>query len=244
MTQRKSYECPVCTATNERDRKKLMTVNGIDRVQCKVCDTIFFAHDDYKKPVYDLNYNRHFFRVSDIRKSGMMLPTVLQHVGPPYILSRILEVGPGNGLLAFILHEMGYDIECVEIEKDTCNFIATEFGVPMIEGQFESFISEKKYTFIYAAHVLEHSQDPYAFLCRAYECLEPGGKIYIETPDTNFIPRDGSLWHHFDTRNEFEHCTCFNLKALTILAQRCKFEITDVDIYDKFNALHAVLVRK
>lgn len=76
---------------------------------------------------------------------------------------------------------------------------------------------------VVARHVLEHVADPGALLASLRDALGPGGAIYVEVPNANFLLRDGSLWDVI-----YEHCGYFRPETLAWAAQQAGFRDVEV----------------
>lgn len=239
-----SIDCPICADKKPPRNELIEIVELISRVRCCWCGLIFFCGKPNNLPVYDLRYNRHFFRPSDIRKAGIMSATLAEFANKEFKDPRILEVGPGNGLTAYLLKRMNYDIEALEIEADQGNFIIHTYGIYTYLGCFEYTPIKKQFNLIYAGHVLEHSWEPLRFLESARVALLPKGIVYLAMPDNHYAKKSGRHWHHFKTRNPFEHCSLFGEQTLDIAAKKTGFVVEEVITNPDYQSFQAILRRK
>lgn len=108
----------------------------------------------------------------------------------PYLTSssRVLEIGSGWGsLLHTIKTEYNCHVEGVEPSSMACAAARKYYGIPVFEGDLESYLQEKneeKFDIVILIHVFEHLQDPNASLAALKKLLRPGGVIYLAMPDT------------------------------------------------------------
>lgn len=95
--------------------------------------------------------------------------------------SRVLEIGPGKGLLGYsIADRCNYSA----IEASEKNYlICKEIGLDVFQGAFPEYTPVGKVDLIIASHVLEHSPEPYVFCKTCFDLLNKGGKILLIVPD-------------------------------------------------------------
>jgi SAM-dependent methyltransferase len=97
---------------------------------------------------------------------------------------RVLDVGCGNGFLAALLAERGYDVTGIERKGGYETTFPTnvrlieadlEHGLPTLDRQFE---------FILCADILEHLRDPAGILRQLRGLLRPGGVLIASLPNS------------------------------------------------------------
>lgn len=94
----------------------------------------------------------------------------------------ILDVGCGTGQFLALLHRQ-YGSKCFGIEIDPYyTRLPTKSGVNMIIADFEKPAINQRFDLITMFHVLEHFSEPYFAIQQAYEMLNPGGYLCVETP--------------------------------------------------------------
>lgn len=93
----------------------------------------------------------------------------------------LIDVGAGNGSLSLRLKERGFEVVAVDlnskafIPKNTVDFIVADGRrLPL---------PDQRATYIVAAEVIEHLDNPYDLVKEAYRVLRPGGKLIISTPN-------------------------------------------------------------
>lgn len=216
--------CPVCGNTQEQRFSSIPKGKNPARVQCQLCNLIFFPTNIHPKPTYDLHYNLHFFRPGDIRKAGIMAERIAEIVKKHSMNARMLEIGAGNGLTSFLVKQLGFNVDAIEMDVALCNFLAHEYKLNMLCGDFETFNFSQKYNLIYAGHVIEHSENPLGFLKKAHRTLTKKGILFIDTPDGSVAHHAIKTWKHFLTRHKYEHCSIFTPYTMKIAAEKTGFK--------------------
>ena len=201
-------------------------VNDVNRLFCEVCGTIYFDRIPPIAPVYDIDYNLHFFRMGDIKKAGIMATKIAEVASVFYEKPDILEAGTGNGMTVFLLRAMGFNAIGLDIDRKLTDYLQDRFNIPIGTGKFEDMPINGRFDIIYSSHVIEHCLDPHKFFNQAYNLLRPGGMFILDTPDTQYYDKGRGRWHHFETRNPYEHCCLLGKKGINILADESNFEVS------------------
>ena len=133
---------------------------------------------------------------------------------------QVLDIGSGFGIWPWSLNNMSWNVECIEPNKESVDFINTVLGIKCYPGFFNSCL-EKKWDVISVVHVLEHIRNIDSFLHRIWTGLKDAGRLFIEVPDAcefNYLPKG---------HDEFNSCHLwfFELATLERLLKRNGFEI-------------------
>jgi 2-polyprenyl-3-methyl-5-hydroxy-6-metoxy-1,4-benzoquinol methylase len=107
--------------------------------------------------------------------------------------AKVLELGYGDGITFKNLSEY-CDLTVVdgsELIVAKAVETAKDLGVDsrIYHGFFENFISEDKFDFIFASHVMEHVEEPSQIVKKLAEWLKPSGKAIIIVPNAESIHR-------------------------------------------------------
>ena len=107
----------------------------------------------------------------------------------PYHPKHVLEVGCGNGAALKAVQTLWHDAVCIGIEPTaTAVKAAQALGLnvhqAMIGVDVPENIASNKYDVIYCIHVIEHTQDPVAFLKELIKMLSPYGRIVVSCPNS------------------------------------------------------------
>lgn len=100
--------------------------------------------------------------------------------------ASVLEVGcSAGGFLAHLSRDKRYDCYGCEWNPEDAAFVRDVGELPCEEGTLEEVYPGKRFTAIVALAVLEHVEDPLAFMRACRERLIGGGWLYMETPNIN-----------------------------------------------------------
>ena len=128
---------------------------------------------------------------------------------------RMLDVGAGSGAFSLAAQAAGLTVTALEIDPAEAAALAAVPGLRVIPTLFESFEMPPPSSFDYVlmSHVLEHSQDPRAWVTKAALLLSTGGVLAVMLPNFNSIYR-----YVAGTRDPFfippDHLNHFNAKSL------------------------------
>lgn len=122
----------------------------------------------------------------------------------------VLDIGSGFGIWPYSLRGKGFDVVCVEPNKESADFIQYKLGIDCIEAFFEGGLVEK-FDIVSMVHVLEHIENTAEFLSRAVNCLKPNGKLFVEVPDAiefEYLP---------DDHDEFNSCHIWFFSTISLI---------------------------
>lgn len=116
----------------------------------------------------------------------------------------VLEIGCGNGYLLSRMSGMFGSAIGVEPGPQGQDG-ARRYGVPIVQGFFPTPHVTGEYSAIVLMSVLEHVQDPAAFVASLASYLAPGGRIFISVPNESAYIQNGDVstlfhehWSYFD----------------------------------------------
>ena len=94
-----------------------------------------------------------------------------------------MQIGSSDG---YSLNEFKFltnNLTGVEPSKKSCDYARKNFGLKIINKNFEEYnFKDLKYDIIVATHVLEHVFDPIKFLEKCNNLLSRDGLLLIEVP--------------------------------------------------------------
>jgi SAM-dependent methyltransferase len=102
---------------------------------------------------------------------------------------KIMDIGAGLGYYARKLKTKGYDVVCMDLDKEYCKRME-EIGLSVVRSMDE--VEDASFDFIYSINVLEHIEDDDEALKIWAKKLKPGGSVFI------WVPAFMALYSSFD----------------------------------------------
>jgi SAM-dependent methyltransferase len=137
----------------------------------------------------------------------------------------MLEVGIGIGFFMELATEKGWDIEGVEPSLAACQYVGEALKLQVHHGTLEVLhLPQKHFDVIALRHVLEHIQDPKAFLRELHRLVKDDGIICLVVPNFGGLHSrvEKARWYHLSLPYHVAHYT---KSTLTALLTACDFEI-------------------
>jgi SAM-dependent methyltransferase len=222
--------CPVCSAQRT---KFLFTKNGHRVFRCAIC-SLEFLHpqpgDDTLAAIYSSEY---FFGDQD-PESNERVAKLKSATASHYLdciagrlatgQGRMLEIGCGTGELLVRARARGFEVRGVEFSPPAVAVANRRLQAALVEtGTIETAnVPSHYFDVVVACDVIEHVRDPRSFLVRVYDCLRPGGLVFLVTPCPDSWSRKlmGRYWMEYKT----EHLFYLSKASLTHLLADTRFE--------------------
>ena len=130
----------------------------------------------------------------------------------------ILEIGAGSGLFLSMLQKRGFEVSGVEPSLAGVRYARENFALNLEPVLFEEYRTDRTFDMLIAFHVLEHSNDPVAFIDKATALLEDEGLLFLKVPRLDSWPARlyGRFWSGYDLPRHRAH---FTKEGLTRLLQ-------------------------
>lgn len=233
--------CPVCRNQDKETVKFICFERGLMRLHCEKCNCAFFNRLVPTRPIYDKTYNEEFYREGDHTKANIMGQKIVDFAKKCFDTPTVFEIGVGNGLTVRHIQDAGIDVEGVDIDKALCEFLAATLKIKVYSGGLEKLNCAKQYDIVYSSHVIEHFDEPDLFMLKARSLTKESGFLYLDTPDLNCSNHLDPHWHHFRTRDPWEHCCVLSPRAMLILASRHTFSTVKIELHPEYGSFQAIL---
>ena len=165
--------------------------------------------EDYLR--YELENERSFLRLQEL---------ALQDIGFDDIASgRLLDVGCATGALLATVRSKGWSVAGVELCGPSAEYARTARSLDVRSATLESAaFPDGGFDVVHASHLIEHLNDPRAFVREAKRILKKNGTLLISTPNSDGFQAKlfGSAWRSAI----FDHLYLFSRKTLTELLRR------------------------
>lgn len=160
-----------------------------------------------------------------------LVPKVLSLIPPN--TRRIVDIGCGNGYLAGLLADRGFDVIGIEPSADgiaqaRAAHPTVRFEELPVDSELGARIGED-FDVVIATEVIEHLPAPRTLLRAGLQLLRPGGRMLISTPYHGYLKNlalsvAGAWDKHFKVDWDGGHIKFFSKKTLGRMALECGFE--------------------
>jgi 2-polyprenyl-3-methyl-5-hydroxy-6-metoxy-1,4-benzoquinol methylase len=151
-----------------------------------------FNQDEYKDGRY-----RAYFEMEQLKKkTAERRLSYIQKYGT--MGNRLLDVGCSVGFFLEVAQDLGFDVQGVELSSEAIAIAKESVRDKISHADANEHIRKfgVRYDVVTAYDIIEHTQNPKAFLIDLYNALEQKGVIAITAPDTDHFLRYvmGSSW--------------------------------------------------
>lgn len=227
MTPASAPHCPVCDGAEQVFE---MAARGHDLYRCGGCATIYVHGLPSNAEVaagYDDSYDGattgYFAKVDKKMRRSRGRIRQLKKLVPTG--GRFLDVGCNGGFVVEAAREAGLDAWGLEVDGVSLAYAREHYPKNnYFLGLVEDFQPDQGFDLIYSSEVIEHVSDVRPFMAAIARLLNPGGVVYVTTPDISHWrrPRDLDTWDGF---NPPVHCVYFNPASMRLLLQSLGLEI-------------------
>lgn len=191
--------------------------------QCMACQYLYV----YPKPSVHIVEKYYqvptFYKKAEMEESRLVPEARvrlkrLSKLAEKYGLDKyILDVGCASGIFLEQAIKEGWVVEGVEISSELSTR-AREKGLNVVNGWLENLPNNKKYPFVTAWEVIEHSIEPIRFFDKLQSLVQDGGLLAISTPMSNGLPAN-ILRSKFPMISPPEHISLFSNKSIILLGK-------------------------
>ncbi|MDG4839709.1 class I SAM-dependent methyltransferase [Micromonospora sp. WMMD967] len=222
----RTTQCLVCGPT----RAHRPRLGGLLR-RCEGCGFSWTAPDQtavdhsYDEDYFASGGYDDYFRAEPRRfEAKRRLRWLLSTVRP----TVLLEAGCAGGYFLEAAHHAGITASGIEVSHAAARFARDHLHMPVQQGYFETIAPTLTADAVCAFHVLEHVEDPRAFLHAAHTTLTPGGWLALEVPNiaSAAAQRLGTAWSGLQPRYHRWH---FTPDSLVRLVTDAGFEVVRQD---------------
>jgi 2-polyprenyl-3-methyl-5-hydroxy-6-metoxy-1,4-benzoquinol methylase len=181
-----------------RDREYYTSPDEYSIVRCQACSLIYLNPRPVAAElsrIYPANYHSYILDESAGSKGSLItrlrqksganrFRPVMRHLAGHDRIA-LLDVGCGNGWMMQVFKSLDparIETSGVEISEAACD-VARAHGYQVYCGRFEDVNLDRSYDVVNLTHVIEHVSDPRLVVRKAYEALNPGGLLVLETPN-------------------------------------------------------------
>lgn len=184
---------------------------------CRACGFSFNGAFDPALVTYDENYDNHVASAAFSRYYRDLAAMLIDRFG--IADGTVYDIGCGDGAfldtfcgLAPGVRAIGIDPSCTPAERG---------NLRLIRAEFDGALLEEGARLVILRHVLEHLDEPVAFLKRLRAAM-PDAPLFVEVPDLDWIVENGAFWDFC-----YEHCNYFTLPSLAAALAEAGFAVDE-----------------
>lgn len=151
----------------------------------------------------------------------------------------LLEIGVGSGSFLNAARGGGYSVMGCDLSAPICRFVSGFYGIEMHCGPLDKLAGVRLFDVIVMNHVLEHVQEPLAFMCTVRKLLSPGGVIHMAVPNVECWEARLSGWTSFEPY----HLSYFSPGTLRCSLKTSGLTIAKLETKDSFSGWFLALLR-
>lgn len=246
----KTLNCPLCGEQSKctyNNLKGYRENTSYDIYECIVCEASFSDPLVSDPTIYNAIYSQaasipgyeRYIRYSKLVKKMKHPLDTLANAENAYWAVRealtinfpnkknvsIIEIGSGLGYLTYSLNKEGYTSKGIDLSDEAVSKARARYGDYYEAGNLFLLADKYKENFdcVIMTELIEHVEDPKAFIEASLSMLKKGGKLIITTPNKSWAPK-GSLW---GSDAPSIHLWWFAEKSIVMLAEsfnrKCSF---------------------
>jgi len=254
----KKEVCKICGQRSILIKKLLIVHENYEIYKCTKCNLIFCNLKEWDMTSY---YDRYCDEIISSRDLNLRVESERKVVkktlkfinkfikGP----GLMLDIGCGDGVHLKLFDEHGWSVVGTEVSPKMVDYVSNYYGFKVMLGKIEEIDFKEQFDFIQAKHVLEHLEDPKAFVHKIYSLLKENGIVRIDTPNIglaggiNYYLCKFNLYQpkeHFGGIKPSEHLFWYSLNSIKYLFNNENFEIIKIIRTHKGDPLHYPLAYK
>lgn len=237
--------CVICGGSNIKMHRRLhselkVIPDGLDRgelvdvtvLKCATCRLLSSPENEKTIQIYEDESVCLDAAISKIT-TDRNIPSVytfdeLSWIGEPNG-ENILDIGCSAGYFLLRARERGWNTYGIDIDKNAVEYAKENYDLNVVWGSLsESSYPANHFKAIVLIGVLEHIPDPLRYLIMVQRFLKEDGVILVAVPNVSSLNAKVSRLsrHDWDMFGEPGHLYHFNLKTVSLLAERCGLAIS------------------
>lgn len=237
--------CPLCKGKQWRTSFRL---KGFNIVQCRSCGLCFrsvslstsslkdlYSENYFTSEQVDYFFNHSWEKERLFQKRMKMIQSYTSNQG------ELLDIGCAIGTFLKIARSSGWKVHGAEISEFASQYARNIYGLDVTCGDFNKakFVG-RKFDVITMWDVVDHSEDPVAFLADAFCLLKNDGYLFVQTTmEDSFIYRVAKYIYKLSfgliksfviKGHPIYHSTFFSQKSLRKTLEFCGFRVKRIEL--------------
>ena len=215
--------CPVCRSSDTRETD-FNRRPGTTLYECRQCDVQFFHPiANPGSAWYEQNYV--FRNVLEVARIEWYHRQLLRSRQVPR--GRLLDIGCGTGSFLAAARSRGFSVAGLDFDAAAVAAARNRFGIDDVHAwSFDDYMRKRpgdQFNVVTAFEVLEHQEDPRAFLESCFALTRPGGYFAVSVPFRDRRPNWYEAWDEPPN-----HLTRWSRRSLVTELSFTGFQVLDV----------------
>ncbi len=239
-------KCKVCHSQSNKlfdvkDINQKTTEETFHYYRCESCKLTFLENVPANlSQYYGDNYSA-YSTVDEVYQNPSQYDLGKIEILKTYVTGKkILEVGPGNGVFAYLSISSGYDLDVIEMDKKCCEFLETTLNISNVYNSENILETLRRITTKYDAivlwHVIEHICDTELVINELAKKLNDNGTLIIAAPNPDALQFKifKRYWKHLDAPR---HINLIPIRLLRKLANNSGLHVEHFFTNDPVNSI-------
>jgi 2-polyprenyl-3-methyl-5-hydroxy-6-metoxy-1,4-benzoquinol methylase len=226
--------CPLCGSERAAVR---IAGKGYRFVECLDCRLTY----QNPQPLFDdlaRRYGQSYFRYEKANEANFfrLMELGLQDIGFGALAAslpaprRALDVGCATGMLLERLRSEGWEVQGLDLCRQSALYAGAKRGVPVFVGTLEQArLPDESFSLVHFSHLIEHLPDPAAFLREVRRILRPQGLAVVTTPNIDGL--QARLFRERWRSAIADHLCLFSTRTLRRLLESCGLRVLKIQTW-------------
>lgn len=225
--------CIFCQSVNDN---VVITENGFNGCQCKICKLIYISPRPTPQEVMNLYGHDN----AQISAQSHIAPSVLKNLHAQHTINIIkkyktsgslLEIGAGGGHFLKAARNHSFEPFAIELNPIQAEHMQQKLLIECEQKLLsDQSFGKKKFDVIYHCDVISHLFDPIASFHIMYNKLKPGGLLVFETG--NIADINPAYFSYFKQFQYPDHLFFFGERTIKLLLKKTNFQLKKIYEYN------------
>lgn len=193
-------DCPLC---QEKNNASFYVEDDIPLYRCAECGLVYPSIDKTNTPNQSKNWDNKYQSLISDHPSLDTWPH-RQRIYEQFFdnsalegtSGTLLDVGCADGQFLDVARSHGWQTTGIEPSLAAAEYARTERELNVHHGYLgEDVLPVASFTLITMWDVIEHMRDPATSVRRSFQLLQPGGRLFIRTPNLPYLLLKHRIWN-------------------------------------------------
>jgi len=220
-----------CSLCGGHRRREFLVCEGFTYKMCEGCGLVFQDPQPVFEDLRERYAERYFeYELENESNFFQLMLLGLGDIGfwdrprESFPNTRLLDIGCATGMLLGHMRDRGWDVQGVEICRESAEYGMRRRGVDIFVGSLEEArFPASSFAVVHLSHLIEHVRDPRRFLVEVHRVLAGGGTAVITTPNVGGF--QARLFRERWRSAIADHLTLFSVRTLRRMLEETGFRV-------------------